>query len=226
MLGVHTASNLTSTRASLLADYDIAGCDFSRLRPLIWGESDTTCEVDTGIHSNDTVEDDSTLPHRHEIAANHSDKRYITKFGYSSTEVDLREYCLDPSLAIFLWSVYKQNVEPLIKVLHVPNTEELLNDTRTNIEKLLPETRALVFAIYFAAIKSLDDYDVYHPKWALDLIRANVGVKKEEVLGQYRFALEQSLAQADFLRMTSMQVLQALVIFLVTTPPREEDRFS
>jgi hypothetical protein len=59
--------------------------------------------------------------------------------------------------------VYQENVEPLIKLLHVPSVELILRDARRNHGKLTPANEALVFTIYFAAITSLESDDVRIP---------------------------------------------------------------
>lgn len=80
--------------------------------------------------------------------------------GYRSADVDLQKCHPLPSHASFLWSVYQENVEPLIKLLHVPSVELIISDARRNHGKLTPGNEALVFAIYFAAITSLEPDEV------------------------------------------------------------------
>lgn len=80
--------------------------------------------------------------------------------GYRSTDVDLQKCHPLPSHATFLWSVYQENVEPLIKLLHIPSVELILRDARRNCGKLAPGNEALVFTIYFAAITSLEPDEV------------------------------------------------------------------
>lgn len=59
-----------------------------------------------------------------------------------------------------MWQVYQENVDPIVKILHIPTTSKLINQTRKNIDGLTPENEALMFAIYFAAITSMDEDDV------------------------------------------------------------------
>lgn len=51
-------------------------------------------------------------------------------------------------------------MDPVVKVLHVPTTSKLINQTRRNLDSLTAENEALMFAIYFAAITSMDEEDV------------------------------------------------------------------
>lgn len=59
-----------------------------------------------------------------------------------------------------MWQVYQENVDPIVKVLHVPTADKLVRETRKNLDSLTPGNEALMFAIYFAAITSMDENDV------------------------------------------------------------------
>lgn len=59
-----------------------------------------------------------------------------------------------------MWQVYQENVDPIVKILHVPTVEILVKETRKNLDSLTPGNEALMFAIYFAAITSMDEEDV------------------------------------------------------------------
>lgn len=80
--------------------------------------------------------------------------------GYRSADVDLRPLHPLPSQIPYMWQVYKENVDPIVKVLHVPTVERLVNQTRKDLDNLTPANEALMFAIYFAAITSMDENDV------------------------------------------------------------------
>lgn len=83
--------------------------------------------------------------------------------GYRSADVDLRPLHPLPSQIPYMWQVYKENVDPIAKVLHVPTVEKLVNQTRKDLDNLTPANEALMFAIYFAAITSMDEVDVGRP---------------------------------------------------------------
>ncbi len=80
--------------------------------------------------------------------------------GYRSADVDLRSLHPLPSQIPFMWQVYQENVDPILKVLHVPTMTQFIRDIRKNHDKLTPSTEALMFAIYYAAITSLDEDEV------------------------------------------------------------------
>ncbi|OAQ79440.1 fungal specific transcription factor domain-containing protein [Purpureocillium lilacinum] len=135
--------------------------------------------------------------------------------GYRSADVSLKKCHPLPSHVTFLWSVYQENVEPLVKLLHVPTTDLVMREARRNSDKLSPGNEALAFAIYFAAITSLEPEEV----------ETNFGSSKDELLAQYRFALEQSLAKANFLDTSDIAVVQAFAMFLIVVRRHDESRF-
>lgn len=59
-----------------------------------------------------------------------------------------------------MWQLYQENVDPIVKVIHVPTVDKLIKETRKNLDSLTPPNEALMFAIYYAAITSIDDADV------------------------------------------------------------------
>ncbi|CAH0056476.1 unnamed protein product [Clonostachys solani] len=136
-------------------------------------------------------------------------------FGYKSADVDLRGCHPLPSHIPYLWSVFRENVDPLIKILHVPTGEEILRDARKNPSILSPGNAALVFAIYYSAVVSMEP----------DEVRTNFNSEKDDLLKRYRFALEQSLAKADFLNSSELVVLQAFTIFITVVRRFDRSRF-
>lgn len=56
-------------------------------------------------------------------------------------------------------------MDPIVKILHIPTTSKLIKETRKNIDSLTPENEALMFAVYFAAITSMDEDDVRRRYW-------------------------------------------------------------
>ena len=80
--------------------------------------------------------------------------------GYRSIDVDLSKCHPVPAHSAFLWSVYQENVEPLVKLVHVPTVDLILRDARRSSKSLTPGNEALVFAIYFSAITALEPEEV------------------------------------------------------------------
>lgn len=147
------------------------------------------------------------------LASFHDHHAFI--LGYRSADVDLSKLHPSPSHSTFLWSVYQQNVEPLLKTLHVPTLDVLLRKARNDITLLTPSDEALVFVIYFSAITALEPEEV----------QTNFGADKFTLLAQYRFAVEQALAKSNFLNASDITVLQAFTMFLVVGRRHDDSRF-
>lgn len=147
---------------------------------------------------------------------NHQSNHQSFILGHQSLDANLRNFHPVPSHATFLWSVYQETVDPLLKVIHVPTMDALLRDTRKCPEKLAPGHESLVFAVYYAAIVALEEGE----------IQTNFAVTKEEMLARYRYATEQSLAKANFLNTSELAVVQALTLFLLVVRRYDESRFT
>lgn len=80
--------------------------------------------------------------------------------GYRSCDVDLRKLHPLPSQIPFIWQVYTENVDPLVKILHVPTMNHVIRRLMTDMNGLSPALEALMFSIYYAAITSLEDDEV------------------------------------------------------------------
>ncbi|ERS96532.1 hypothetical protein HMPREF1624_06736 [Sporothrix schenckii ATCC 58251] len=138
---------------------------------------------------------------------------------------DASHYRPLPSQIPFLFQVYIVNVNMLGQVVHVPTINKivagLLGDTTASIEqqsgypKLSPATEALMFAIYYAAIVSMEDEDVVK----------NFAMTSKELSLKYRMGLELSLAKANFLDSFDLEIVQALVIFLMLCRRYDSPRF-
>ncbi|KAF6233405.1 hypothetical protein HO173_008337 [Letharia columbiana] len=109
-----------------------------------------------------------------------------------------------PSQMLFLWQIYMDNVDPFMKVLHVPTMTKVNRELRGSYHSLGPSMQALVLVISLAAIMSLED----------DEVRMNFNADKDQIVARYRLGTEQALEQADFLDNPDIIVLQALTIYL------------
>ena len=99
----------------------------------------------------------------------------------------------------FLLSVYHERVHALFNVLHWPSTLALFNVSN---EKEDVELRALKSAILFTGVCSLFDHELE---------------ERRKFLDQYRQRAEEAFIDAGLLTTTSFMVLQAFVIYLVST---------
>ena len=71
---------------------------------------------------------------------------------------------------LFLWQIYMDNVDPFMKVLHVPTMTKVNRELRGSYHSLGPSMQALVLVISLAAIMSLEDDEVSGPNPRLDMI--------------------------------------------------------
>ena len=117
---------------------------------------DTQRMRDGNSDESDYEEETNDSPASDAIASDH--QAFI--FGYHSAGVDLRSCHPLPSHVTFLWSVFQENVDPLVKILHVPTMDTIMRDARKNPAALSPGMQALVFAVYYSAVTSLDPDEV------------------------------------------------------------------
>ncbi|KAF9762079.1 hypothetical protein IL306_003578 [Fusarium sp. DS 682] len=113
-----------------------------------------------------------------------------------------------PSQMLCIWQTYVENVDPFIKVLHVPTIERIVKQLNGNFSSYGHNVEALLFAISLAAIASMDE----------EIVSFNFNTPKEQLLQRYQFGTEQALARANFLTTKDITVLQALVIYLSLLP--------
>ncbi|KAK3392758.1 fungal-specific transcription factor domain-containing protein [Podospora didyma] len=164
--------------------------------------------------SHESDEDVIPEPTSQDTRALHDHQSFI--LGYRSADVDLRPLHPLPSQIPFIWQVYQENVDPILKVLHVPTVTKLIRGLRDNMDTLTPATEALMFSIYYASLTSLDE----------DEVRMNFGADKDDLAKKYRFALEQALAKANFLTTPDLMVCQAFLLFLVIVRRHDDTRFA
>ncbi|KAL4790154.1 fungal-specific transcription factor domain-containing protein [Aspergillus venezuelensis] len=107
--------------------------------------------------------------------------------------------------AVFLWKIYLQNVDPLCKVLHIPSTNAMIEQAWQKPEVIPKTDQCLIFSIYHFAVYSLSEEECTE----------KLGQSRTMLLQRYSSATRKALANAAFLRTTSMTVLQALVLFLM-----------
>ncbi len=112
------------------------------------------------------------------------------------------------------WQIYKENVDPLVKIIHIPSTEPTILEAKDRLDKIHRGLEALLFAIYYGAVTSM---------WPEET-RAEFGEEKNDLLARYRFGIEQALARADFLQSDEYIVLQAFVIFLICLRRNDDAR--
>jgi hypothetical protein len=119
-----------------------------------------------------------------------------------------------PERALEFWAIFKENVDPLVKVLHIPTFEPVFLDAIAQPDKIHKSLEPLIFAIYYGAVTSIMPKDCEH-RWGDD---------RSKLLTKYRFGLEQGLARANFLFCDEMLILQAFVMFLILLRRNDDAR--
>lgn len=97
------------------------------------------------------------------------------------------------------------NVNPLVRLLHVPTTQPLFFAAVNNPTQTIPDFSALLFSIYFAAVTSIDDSET-------NLI---LGQDRQSALNAYQYGLELSLHMAGFSDNPTITSIQAMSMYLV-----------
>jgi len=106
-----------------------------------------------------------------------------------------------------LWQTYLDNVDPLVKLFHAPTVQHRILEASSDLANISKGIEALMFGIYALAVTSLADEDC----------KTMFGEEKSILLSRYRSSAQQALLRAGFLRSSDMVVLQAYVLFLVSS---------
>lgn len=105
------------------------------------------------------------------------------------------------------WKLYKNNVDPVVKILHKPSIEKLIQAvTPSGLAALDEASAAVVVAICYASVVTLD------PRLAVQ----HFGEEHNTLIRQHEYAVELSMARAGWICSDHIQVLQAFVLLLVS----------
>ncbi|KAF7589487.1 hypothetical protein BBP40_004241 [Aspergillus hancockii] len=124
--------------------------------------------------------------------------------GLSSGPTEVCQLYLEPSLALRLWTTYVNNVNPVLKVLHIPTTQSAIIAMILDPGAADTSFLALGFAIFFAAVTSMDNRE------ASEVLPE----ARQTHLKRYAAGLDQALVKGDYLSNPSVTELQALAIFV------------
>ncbi|KAE8442681.1 hypothetical protein EG329_002926 [Mollisiaceae sp. DMI_Dod_QoI] len=113
-----------------------------------------------------------------------------------------------------LWQIYIENVDPLTKVVHVPTLRPAIQKAASNIGTIPRSFEALMFAIYSAAVMSLND----------DECKQRFCEPRKTLISRYITATKAALSRAKFMETRSLVVLQALVLHLLSVQDIYEPR--
>jgi hypothetical protein len=92
-------------------------------------------------------------------------QRHAFLFGHNlgSPDTDIDELRPLPSEIPFLLDTFGRNVNLVLQVVHMPTIREMVQDMTTEPATSPPANEALLFAISYAAIISMEEEDVSLP---------------------------------------------------------------
>ncbi|KAK6505716.1 hypothetical protein TWF481_007608 [Arthrobotrys musiformis] len=119
-----------------------------------------------------------------------------------------------PSQLLLLWQTYVDDIDPFIKIIHVPSMTRIIRDLRGQYHHLKPTTEALIFAISLAAVSVSTEED----------ISQHFNISKQELCSRYRLCTEQTFEKIGLLTSDSLESLQALAIYIYTLRSNQEQK--
>lgn len=121
---------------------------------------------------------------------------------------DVQSYHPSKWQALRLWQTFVNNVDPVLKVLHIPTAQATIHSAINNPSNTEHNLNALLFSIYFAATTSLSTADTSYL----------LGQDRNIYLAKFKKALEHSLAGANIFDSPTLRSLQAITIYIVNEP--------
>lgn len=122
--------------------------------------------------------------------------------------VRLLERHPEPRLIFRLWQTFADAVHPLTKVVHAPSLQQRIAEVSGCLEAIPRPLEAVMFAIYALAVAAM------RPP---DCLRV-LGEHRSVLLHRYASCAAQALIAAEMHSTKDLEVLQALVLFLVRSP--------
>ncbi|KAF2232447.1 hypothetical protein EV356DRAFT_560437 [Viridothelium virens] len=127
-------------------------------------------------------------------------------FGSSPTNQDLRRFVPPSDHARQMWAIFKDRVDPLVKIFEISHREKRFLASLDCFDTLMRATQAWLFAVYLIAVVSLNNEECI----------TNFGEPKIVLFRRLKYATQQALNAAGLLRSSDAIVLQAYVLFLIS----------
>lgn len=154
-----------------------------------------------------TPEDPKPSPGVHGVREDDGQKRNSTRssfiFGNQGNDSSSGRPQAPASQVVFLWQTFQSNVDPVMKISHIPTIQSILLG-QIGHAVLPPNDQALVCAIHLISIVSLTN----------EQCGDSLGESRNSLLEKHRQATETALSAADFITTTDIMVLQALIYYL------------
>lgn len=124
--------------------------------------------------------------------------------GFQALAQSLRAYHPPLSQSVALFEIFKHSVAPLVHIFHMPTLVASYWDAVASPESLNRNTEALLFAIYYSTVISMESQQCEEV----------LGFSRAAAVKHYQFAVEQAMARANLLNTQSVVLIQAVVLFL------------
>lgn len=111
--------------------------------------------------------------------------------------------------AIQLWQAFVNNVDPLVKILHIPTTQTRIYAAINHPNEAEPDVLTLLFSVLFAGTASLNP----------DQVMSLLDTSKNVALDTFKRGIEQSLAASNFLDSPTITSIQAMTLYIVRQLP-------
>ncbi|OAA65691.1 fungal specific transcription factor domain containing protein [Niveomyces insectorum RCEF 264] len=127
----------------------------------------------------------------------------------------------EPRMILHLWQVFVDNVNPIMRIVHVPTTHQKILDASWDADNAPPATAGLLFAIYALALTSMSPAE-YAATFSGDGgTGGDPALSKTERLRQYRLGAAKALLAAGLLTTRRFDVLQAFTLLILAEPDSE-----
>jgi len=164
---------------------------------------------DLGHNEDDAIsedeDEDEHLFRYDQFLAGNSAPDPLTGTFLGCNQQSLLHYHPTHADAMILWHTHVNNVEPIIKILHIPSVTKMVKTVSQQPGAAHRTEECLLFTIYHFAVFSMTEEECIE----------KLGQPRVILRQQYHFAARQALVNAGFLKTTEMSVLQALVLFLM-----------
>ncbi|CAG9996981.1 unnamed protein product [Clonostachys byssicola] len=127
---------------------------------------------------------------------------------------DWHQFYPDTQLALILWTTYIENVDPVLKILHIPTMQSAMINVISRSQPHSYSMSALAFAVYFASVTSLSEDQLPHLTTE----------DREEMLQKYKKGINQVVTEGQLFNEPDLTVLQALAIFATSLRVHDNSR--
>lgn len=130
---------------------------------------------------------------------------YSFILGLDTSSLDITSLRPPRETRLRLWEVFKENVEPVTKVFHMPTMEPKIFEALQQDQRPFDGIEAICFSAYLGAVTSLTSQEcesIFHED-------------RSVLCSRYLLGVERVLAKCRLTSTDDLQVLQAFILYLV-----------